>query len=135
MLFSFRNNQKGILLMICSAVFVSFGQMYWKVFRMEDAHGILPSGFGALLLGLVLYAAGALIMIYAYRFGKLSVLQPMLALSYVLAIFIAVFLLGEHMTPLRVAGIAVIIAGVFLIGGGDAEPDAIESDISKGGEG
>lgn len=109
--------------MVCSAVIVSFGQMYWKVFRMEDAHGIVPSGVGALVLGFALYAVGALLMIYAYRFGKLSVLQPILALSYVLAIFIAVFLLGEHMTPLRVSGVIVIVIGVLLIGGGDAETD------------
>ena len=118
--------------MICSAVFVSFGQMYWKVFRMTDTHGIVPSGLGALALGLVLYAAGALIMIYAYRFGKLSVLQPMLALSYVLAIFIAVLLLGEHLSIVRVAGIAVIIIGVFLIGGGDTEADETEQRPETG---
>ena len=115
--------------MICSAVFVSFGQMYWKVFRMTDAHSIVPSGFGALVVGFVLYAVGALLMIYAYRFGKLSVLQPMLALSYVLAIFIAVFLLGEHMTPLRVSGIVVIVIGVLLIGGGDTEAEREEQGL------
>jgi len=113
MIESFRNNIKGILMMVASSVFVSFGQMFWKMFHTE--------GLWALVLGLLLYAAGAIIMLVAYKYGKLSVLQPMLCLSYVFAIFIAVFILNEAMTPYRLAGILVIVLGVVLIGGGDAE--------------
>ena len=101
--------------MVVSSVFVSFGQMFWKMFHTE--------GIWALILGLVLYAAGAIVMIVAYKYGKLSVLQPMLCLSYVFAIFIAVFILNEMMTPFRLAGIIVIIIGVILIGGGDSEEE------------
>jgi len=115
MIESFRHNKKGILLMVVSSVFVSFGQMFWKMFHTE--------GLWALILGLVLYAAGAIVMIVAYKYGKLSVLQPMLCLSYVFAIFIAVFILNEMMTPFRLAGIIVIIIGVILIGGGDSEEE------------
>jgi len=111
MIDSLRKNKKGITLMICSAVFVSFGQMYWKLFHTH--------GLWALALGTLLYAFGALVMLYAYKFGKLSVLQPMLSLSYILALFLAVGFLGEPLTPLKVAGVAVIIGGVILIGGGD----------------
>ncbi|MDR1796375.1 MAG: EamA family transporter [Clostridiales Family XIII bacterium] len=105
--------------MVCSAVLVAFGQMYLKVFRMDDPQGFVPVGVGALVLGFALYAVGALIMIYAYRFGNLSVLQPILSIGYILAIFIGVFFLGEHMTAMRVGGILVIVFGVVLIGGGD----------------
>ena len=99
--------------MIASSLFVSFGQMFWKMFHNE--------GLWALLLGFVLYGCGALLMIIAYKYGKLSVLQPMLCLSYIFAVFIAVSILQEMMTPLRLAGVAVVILGVVLIGGGDAE--------------
>ena len=100
-------------MMVASSVFVSFGQMFWKMFHTEGAW--------ALIIGLILYGCGAIIMILAYRYGKLSVLQPMLCLSYVFAIFIAVFILQETMTPLRLAGIIVVIFGVILIAGGDEE--------------
>jgi len=113
MIESFRNNKKGILMMVASSAFVSVGQMFWKMFHTE--------GMWALILGLVLYACGALIMILAYRHGHLSVLQPMLCLSYVFAIFIGVFILQESMTPFRLAGIIVVIIGVVLIAGGDQE--------------
>ena len=106
--------------MVASSVFVSFGQMFWKMFHTE--------GVWALIIGLILYAAGAVIMIVAYKYGKLSVLQPMLCLAYVFAIFIAVFILNEAMTPYRLAGIIVIIAGVILIGGGDSEDKEAEKE-------
>ena len=100
-------------MMIASSVFVSVGQMFWKMFHTE--------GLWALILGFALYATGAVIMIFAYKFGKLSVLQPMLCLSYVFAIFIGVFILNEVMTPFRLAGIIVVVFGVILIAGGDQE--------------
>lgn len=72
-----------------------------------------------LLLGFALYALGALIMIFAYRFGSLSVLQPMLSLNYVFIIILANAVLNEQITPLKAIGVFIIILGVILIGGGD----------------
>jgi undecaprenyl phosphate-alpha-L-ara4N flippase subunit ArnE len=104
--------------MIASALLASFGQMFWKMYHTE--------GLWAMLLGFALYACGAVIMIVAYRFGNLSVLQPMLCLSYVFGIFIAIFILKEQMSPPRLAGILVVIFGVVMIAGGD-EPEAHEA--------
>lgn len=111
MLRSLKNNGRGILLMAVSALLVSFGQMFWKMSHTE--------GVWALILGFALYACGALLMIVAYKYGKLSVLQPIMCLSYIFAIFISVFILNELISPLRVAGIIVVIFGVVMIGGGD----------------
>ena len=111
MLKSFRENRTGILLMLVSSFCVCTGQLFWK----------LSSG-GALwqlLLGFFLYGVGALVMLVAYRFGSLSVLQPMLSMNYIFTIFLAAFVLNEVITPTKLAGIAVITAGVILIGGGD----------------
>ena len=66
-----------------------------------------------------LYGIGALIMIIAFRFGSLSVLQPMLSLNYVLSMLLAVFILNETITVTKLAGLFIIITGVILIGGGD----------------
>ena len=60
-------------------------------------------------------------MIVAYRFGKLSVLQPMLSLNYVLSIILAALVLKESITVLKCIGVMVIIVGVVLIAGGDEE--------------
>jgi undecaprenyl phosphate-alpha-L-ara4N flippase subunit ArnE len=120
MIESIKSNGRGIALMVFSAFLVSFGQMFWKMYHTE--------GLWALLLGFVFYAGGALIMIVAYRFGKLSVLQPILCLSYVFAIFIAVFILNESMSAMKLGGILVIVFGVVMVAGGDSPANAVDED-------
>ena len=122
MIDSIKHNLHGILLMVVSALLASFGQMFWKMYHTE--------GLWAMIVGFIVYAGGALVMIIAYRYGNLSVLQPMLCLSYVFAIFIAVFILHEEMAPLKLAGIVVVIFGVVMIAGGD-EPQNIAPDAGK----
>lgn len=113
MLDSFRKNKKGILLMLISSICVCVGQLLWK---LSAEKGILY-----MLVGFCFYGVGALVMIIAYRFGKLSVLQPMLSLNYVLSFFLAAIVLKEEITILKCIGVLVIIAGVILIAGGDEE--------------
>ena len=60
-------------------------------------------------------------MLIAYRFGSLSVLQPMLSMNYVLSILLGAVVLKEVVTIRKVIGVLVIMAGVILIGGGDEE--------------
>ena len=110
---SFRKNRKGIVLMLFSSMCVCLGQLLWKL----STEGNLFFMFA----GFVLYGLGALIMIIAYRYGKLSVLQPMLSMNYVLSICLGTIILNENISVLKVLGIIVIICGVILIGGGDEE--------------
>ena len=110
---SLRKNRKGILLMLYSSVCVCVGQLLWK---LSVTQGII-----IMLAGFCFYAVGALIMVVAYRFGKLSVLQPMLSLNYVLSIVLAALVLKEEITILKCIGVMIIISGVILIAGGDEE--------------
>lgn len=105
-----KSNKKGIILMLLSSICVCIGQLLWK---------LSTSGNIILLLGFFFYGIGALIMIVAYRFGELSVLQPMLSLNYILSIFLAVIILKEEITILKVIGVFVIITGVIMIARGD----------------
>lgn len=74
-----------------------------------------------MLIGFCFYGVGALVMIIAYKYGKLSVLQPMLSLNYALSIILAAVVLKEKITLVKCIGVLVIIAGVILIAGGDEE--------------
>ena len=113
MLESFRKNKKGILLMLISSICVCVGQLLWK---LSATQGIM-----IMLAGFCFYGLGALVMIIAYKFGKLSVLQPMLSLNYVLSMIFAMAVLKEEITVLKCIGVLVIIAGVVMIAGGDEE--------------
>lgn len=111
MIESLRKNKKGIILMVISSICACLGQLFWKLSGIED--------LVYLFIGFALYGIGALVMIYAYRFGELSVLQPVLSLNYVLTIIIAGVVLKETITIPKIIGIIIVTVGVFLIGGGD----------------
>ncbi len=113
MIDSLKKNKKGILLMLVSSVCACVGQLLWKISASE--------GIWFVIFGFMLYGMGALIMIIAYRFGQLSVLQPMLSLNYVLSIVLGVAILKEQVTITKCVGILVIIIGVLMIAGGDEE--------------
>lgn len=113
MLESFRKNKKGILLMLLSSICVCVGQLFWKL--------SVDRGIYMMFLGLFFYCIGALVMLIAYRFGKLSILQPMLSLNYVFSLFLAAFVLHEIITIMKCIGVLLIISGVVLIAGGDEQ--------------
>jgi len=98
----------GILLMLFCAICLSIGQLVWK----------LMPGYNLiyLLSGFAIYVAGALSMIFAYRFGELSILQPMNSMSYVFSTIIAMFVLHEKIPLINIAGILLIVSGVIVIG-------------------
>lgn len=110
---SFIKNRKGILLMFCSSICVCIGQLLWK---MSTTGNLIE-----MIIGFVFYGMGALLMIIAYRYGKVSVLQPMLSMNYVFSIFLGGVVLHEAITVWKMLGIIIIICGVILIGGGDEE--------------
>lgn len=110
---SFAKNRTGILLMLISSICACVGQLFWKLSAEQ--------GIWVALAGFLFYGMGALIMLIAYRFGSLSVLQPMLSMNYVLSILLGALILKEPVTIRKVIGVLVIMAGVVLIGGGDEE--------------
>jgi drug/metabolite transporter (DMT)-like permease len=71
-----------------------------------------------LLGGLALYGIGAAIMVVALRHGELSVLYPLISLSYVWVAVLSVVVFGEIMNVYKIAGICAIMAGVAVLGSG-----------------
>jgi undecaprenyl phosphate-alpha-L-ara4N flippase subunit ArnE len=107
-----KNNAKGIGLMLFCSFCLSGGQMVWK----------LMPGFNWFYImgGFLLYGIGAVSMLAAYRYGELSVLQPINSMSYVYALFIGYFIFHEGITRPRVAGVIFVIFGVLLLGKGSS---------------
>ena len=97
--------------MLLAAVSACIGQLCWK---LASTHGIIFA-----LIGFALYGLGAVLMILAYRFGSVSVLQPLLGTNYVLSVILGFFVLGEAVTVTKIIGIVIITAGVIFIAGGD----------------
>ncbi len=79
-----------------------------------------PVGFGLaleprILAGIGCYAVSLVVWILALAKTPVSVAYPMVSLGFALNALLAWWLLGEAVTPMRMAGIGVIIAGVFLV--------------------
>ena len=68
-----------------------------------------------ILCGLACYAVSVVVWILALSRVEVSVAYPMLSIGYVVNAFAAWLLFAEALSPLRVAGIGVIIAGVWLV--------------------
>ena len=71
-----------------------------------------------LLAGLTLYGLGAVMMVLALRHGELSILYPMISLSYVWVAVLSVLVFHEVMNSMRIAGICTIMVGVATLGRG-----------------
>jgi uncharacterized membrane protein len=99
----------GILLMLVCAGCLCTGQFIWKSYD-----GPLP-----LIVGFGIYGLGAFSMLCAYRFGSLSVLQPINSVSYVIAAVLGNIFFDEAITVGKIAGITLIMAGVIFLARGE----------------
>jgi multidrug transporter EmrE-like cation transporter len=68
-----------------------------------------------ILLGLALYAVSVVFWILALSRVDVSIAYPMLSIGYIVSALAGWLLFSESVGPARVAGIVVIIAGVWLV--------------------
>jgi multidrug transporter EmrE-like cation transporter len=69
-----------------------------------------------LVAGYALNAGNAVLLILALRDGELSMLYPIIALTYVWVNLLSVYFFHDHMNVWKVTGITLIIGGVALMG-------------------
>lgn len=99
----------GICLMLVCAVCLCTGQFIWKYY------GNIFSVF----IGFGIYGMGAMAMLCAYSFGRLSVLQPLNSVSYIISTVLGSIFFQERITGGKVIGILVLMAGIIFLTGGD----------------
>ena len=73
----------------------------------------------ALFFGYALYGVYTVVLILALRHGELSVLYPVIALTFVWVTIASAVVFHEEMNAAKLAGIAIIIAGVAVLGRSD----------------
>ncbi|PIN81960.1 hypothetical protein COV11_00445 [Candidatus Woesearchaeota archaeon CG10_big_fil_rev_8_21_14_0_10_30_7] len=69
-----------------------------------------------LILGILIYCTAAAMFIPALKGGDLSVLYPLVSLSYVWVSILSILILKEKMNSTKWLGILLILIGVSLIG-------------------
>lgn len=97
---------KGIAIMLSSSLLTCAGQLFWKLSAQQNT-------LLYIFIGFTLYGIGALCMIFALRFGDLSVLHPMLGIGYVFSIGLGYLVLGEPVHLKKIIGIVIILFGLI----------------------
>jgi len=106
---------------------VSFAFLLTGVLLNAGAQLLLKAGTNArplglalaiephILAGLACYVVSVVVWVIGLSKVPVSIAYPMLSIGYVVNAIAAYYLLGEQVTPLRFAGIGVIIVGVFIV--------------------
>jgi drug/metabolite transporter (DMT)-like permease len=69
-----------------------------------------------LMGGLCLYGMSAVLLVLALRHAELSMIYPVIALTFVWVTILSAVVFGESMTLYKIVGITTIVAGVALLG-------------------
>jgi multidrug transporter EmrE-like cation transporter len=68
-----------------------------------------------ILGGLACYAISVVVWVAALSRVPVSIAYPMLSIGYIVNAVAAWYLFGEALSPMKLAGIGVIIVGVFMV--------------------
>ena len=110
-------NYKPVLLFLIAALLGALGQYLYKT-GAESNEGNIFSWFTnyRIVLGVLCYITIMFLFIIAFRIGApLTVVYPVYATTFIWGLLIGVFLLGEKTNISNIAGIILIILGVYLI--------------------
>jgi drug/metabolite transporter (DMT)-like permease len=122
---SFRfTHAQSLLLVFCCTL---FGGVAQYLFKRSTGHALFTLTNGSvdwmailtnypLWIGLACYSVSTLLMVLALRDGELSMLYPVISLTYIWVIFLSVLLLHEPLTVWKMGGVALICSGVALLG-------------------
>jgi multidrug transporter EmrE-like cation transporter len=113
------SRRKSILLVFACTILGTVAQLFMKTgmehFKLEPVALLtnLP-----LIAGYALYGINTVMLVLALREGELSVLYPILALTYIWVTLLSYVRLHEPPNLYKNVGVLAIIAGVIVIGRG-----------------
>jgi multidrug transporter EmrE-like cation transporter len=109
----------GVLLNAVAQLLLKAGARVIAGLDFTPANAVAIAGrvaFNApIIAGLVCYAVSVVVWILALSRVDVSIAYPMLSVGYVVNAVAAAWLFGEPLGALRVAGIGVIIIGVWMV--------------------
>ena len=112
-----KNNKIAILIVITCTVLTSLGQLFLKKGTYNISFEDIIYNYW-LFAGLIMYSLGAVLFILALKFGDLSLVYPIISLSFVWVALLSFFFLNESLSVSKLTGIPLILTGVCLIGVG-----------------
>ena len=109
----------GVLLNAIAQLLLKAGAGSLAGLELRPANALLIAGrlvvSAPIIAGLACYALSVVLWILALVRVEVSVAYPMLSLGYVVNAVAAWWLFGENLSGARLAGIGVILVGVWLV--------------------
>jgi drug/metabolite transporter (DMT)-like permease len=104
-------------LVLTASLIGSFGAVFLKAGAGKVNHGLryLILNY-RLAAGVALFVGSSYFYILGVKRGELSVLYPMVSLGYVWTLLWSRLFFGERVTRHKVVGLALILAGITLVG-------------------
>jgi len=109
---------RSMLLVFVASIVGSFGAVFLKLGALRLNGNVWSFANSRLVLGVSLYLASSVIYAMGVRGGQLSVLYPLVSLGYVFTLVWSKLFFHEPITRYKVAGLTLILVGVFLVGVG-----------------
>lgn len=111
---------QSIALVFCCTILGAAAQVLMKI---GANHPPYPSLLGyltnlPLFAGYCLYGMNAVLLIFALRDGELSILYPIIALTYVWVTILSVLFFQERINTFKALGVVIVILGVAVLGRG-----------------
>ena len=108
----------SMVLVMSASLIGSFGAVFLKLGAERMKHGFRHILNLKLVAGIALFLGSSVPFVMGIRHGELSVLYPMVSLSYVFAMVWSKVFFKEHISAGKIAAVALILAGVVCIGVG-----------------
>ncbi len=110
----------SILMFVVAALLGALGQFLYKAGADRTTETVSSYLMNPLLLGGVACYIGVMVLFVAAfkRGGAMSVLYPIYASTFIWGALIARIAFAEPIRPVNVLGMAVLVAGMFLMGVG-----------------
>ena len=107
---------RSMLLMMASSLVGSAGAVFLKVGAARTNRDVLSFVNPQLGLGVALYLGSSVFYVLGIRGGQLSILYPIISLSYVWTMIWARLFFKESFNGRKLAALGLILAGVILVG-------------------
>ncbi len=109
----------GVLLNACAQLALKAGMNSIGHFDFSIQNiwpiGLKVAGNLPIISGLTMYVASVVVWLLVLSRVQVSLAYPMLSIGYIVNAIAAYYLFGEPLTSIRVLGIFVIMAGVYLV--------------------
>ena len=120
--------RRSLIIVMCSTLLIAAAQALIKSGTGSLAEGgsLVDTAIGILttprlFAGYSLYGIVTVMMVLALRHAELSVIYPVIALSYVWVSILSVTVFHEVMNGFKIAGVVAIISGVAVLGRGQQQ--------------